>query len=274
MTDYQSTGATGGWPPESDPSYPRPADESTTSAAGTATDEARNVAGTAVDQTKSVARTAADEARGVAQDAKGEVRKLVGDARSQLRSQVGQQSDRLAGSLQDVGYQLRTMAEKADDPESPVTTLTRQAADTADRVASRLQDGGFDQVVDDVKRFARNRPGVFLACALSAGFIVGRIVKAVDVGQVVKGDEGPSGTAQELYGSGTAGSTGTSPMTDEYQSFATSPGGTSPGQPYEQPATAYPVPEATTYPGTEGTHSPAAEGATYPGEPRSEERDR
>jgi hypothetical protein len=201
----------------------------------TTTAEERSVAGAAADETKSVARAAADEARSVAHDATNEVRKLMGDARSQLRSQANEQSDRLAGSLQDVGHQLRTMAEKADDPESPVTSLTRQAADTADRFASHLQDGGVDRVMDDVKRFARNRPGVFLAGALAAGFVVGRMVKAVDIGEVVKGDSRDQDDVGGMFPETAA----------------------DPLQPYATAQPAYPVPETTEYPLAERTQYPS-----------------
>ena len=45
-----------------------------------------------------------------------------------------------------------------------------------------------------MKRFARNRPGVFLAGALGAGFVIGRLIKAVDLGEVVKGSNGSTGS--------------------------------------------------------------------------------
>ena len=58
--------------------------------------------------------------------------------------------------------------------------LGRQLADTAERAASKLDDGGVDAVMSDLKRFARRRPAVFLAGALGAGFVAGRLLKAAD----------------------------------------------------------------------------------------------
>ena len=46
------------------------------------------------------------------------------------------------------------------------------------RSPSRLEDRGIEGVVDDVSRFARRRPGVFLLAAAGAGFVVGRFVRS------------------------------------------------------------------------------------------------
>jgi hypothetical protein len=155
-----------------------------------AADTARHVAATAVEETKGVASTAADQARAVAQDAGGHARQLVDEARLQLRAQADDQSRRLAGTLGDVGRQLRSMSEKADDPDSAVTRFTGQVAESAERLASRVEGGGLDRIADDVKRFARNQPGMFLLGALAAGFVVGRLFKAADMAEVAKGDDG------------------------------------------------------------------------------------
>ena len=88
-------------------------------------------------------------------------------------------------------------------PDSQVASLTSQLADTVSNAASRIGDGGYQGAIDDVKRFARNRPGIFLLGALGAGFVVGRVVKSVDTGsllQAAKADE--SGASQFAAGSG------------------------------------------------------------------------
>jgi hypothetical protein len=187
MTDYGTTGT--------DPVAWDASSEQPSSSGATAT---------AVEQTKAVAGTAVDQTRVVADEAKEQARRLGQEARSQLRGQVDDQAGRLANGLGDMGHQLRTMAENADDPESPVTRLTHQAADNVERLASRLDDGGLDVVIEDVKRFARNRPGLFLAAALGAGFVVGRLIKAIDIGEVVKSDGPPSGNGSGVGSPGAA----------------------------------------------------------------------
>jgi hypothetical protein len=142
---------------------------------------------TAVEQTKSAAGTAVDQTKAVADDAKRQARRLGQEARAQLRGQVEDQSARVARGLEDVGRQLATMADKTDDPDGTVSSYTRQAGEGVQRLAARLDDGGLDQMLDEMKRFARNRPGLFLLGALGAGFVVGRLLKAVDLGEVAKG---------------------------------------------------------------------------------------
>ena len=57
------------------------------------------------------------------------------------------------------------------------------------RLASRMEQGGAQGVVEDVTRFARRRPGAFLAGAAGVGFVVGRLVRA---GAASQQDDGPS----------------------------------------------------------------------------------
>jgi hypothetical protein len=58
--------------------------------------------------------------------------------------------------------------------------MGRQLADTATRAADKLETGGVDATLADLKRFARRRPGLFLMGAMGAGFAVGRLLKAAD----------------------------------------------------------------------------------------------
>jgi len=45
--------------------------------------------------------------------------------------------------------------------------------------------GGIDQSLADVKRFARRRPGMFLAGAMGAGFLMGRLLRSTDMHSVM-----------------------------------------------------------------------------------------
>jgi len=141
----------------------------TAEAVSTAKDKAVEVAGTAGEEAKAVARDAADHARS-----------LLGETRDQLRSQASEQTERLSGTLRDVAEQLRAMVEGRAVAPGMVSDLASQFASTASRTASRLDDGGIDAALGDAKRFARNRPGTFLAVAVVAGFAAGRLLKAAD----------------------------------------------------------------------------------------------
>lgn len=161
---------------------------------GAAAEAARTVGTTAKERASEVSSTASEEARAVAGDAKEQAREVIHRSRDELRTQASLQTDRLATTLRDVGDQLRAMSRGETQPNSQVASLTAQLADGVSNTAGRLSDGGYEGALDSVKRFARNRPGMFLLGALGAGFVVGRVVKAVDTGSIMeaaKGDQSP-----------------------------------------------------------------------------------
>ncbi len=53
-------------------------------------------------------------------------------------------------------------------------------ADQAEQMSQRLSDGGLDRTLEDARRLARNRPGLFLAGAALAGFVAARVARAAD----------------------------------------------------------------------------------------------
>jgi hypothetical protein len=174
---------------------------------------AAEVASTAKDRAAEVSGAAGAEVKAVAQDAAAHARQLVDETRGQLRTQASEQTDRLTGTLRDVAAQLQSMAEGRGAATGVVGDVTSQLASTAQRAASRLDEGGLDAMVADVKRFARNRPGVFIAAAVGAGFVAGRLIKAADTHALIdaaKPDAGsPSnGDAVAPAAQGTIGSGG------------------------------------------------------------------
>ena len=103
------------------------------------------------------------------------------DVRRELESQGDVQAKRVASTLHDVGSQLDDMA--ASGQSGPVTDVTRQLADKTRQVASRLEEGGVQGVGDDLRRFARRQPGLFLAAAGVAGFVVTRVLRNASLSQ-------------------------------------------------------------------------------------------
>lgn len=142
-----------------------------------AKDQAANVAGGAADAAKNVAGTAKEQAGQVATEAKKQVKDLVGQARSELTDQATVQQERVASGLKSVGDQIRQMAEGSE--QTPATDIAHQAADKIHEVASWLENRDPGTVLDDVRAFAQKRPGAFLAIALGAGVVVGRLAKGL-----------------------------------------------------------------------------------------------
>lgn len=152
--------------------------------------EAKSAARDVADHTRSTAAevtdTAKDEARSVAQDARQQASNVLSTARTELRQQAQEQTRTLASTLHDVGRQLGGMADSSEQPQAQVPALARAAADRLRHQAERLDDGGLDGLVADLKRFARNRPAAFLVASAAAGFGIGRLAKHADLGEIAE----------------------------------------------------------------------------------------
>jgi hypothetical protein len=142
----------------------------------------KHAAGTAREQTAAVTAEAARQGRDLARQAQGE-----------LAAQAGEQQKRLAGSLHALGNELAGMASQSQDP-GVATDLVHQAAGTTRKVASWLEEREPGQLLEDVKTFARQRPGLFIALAAGAGLAAGRLTR----GLTSSGNDGaPSPTQPE-----------------------------------------------------------------------------
>ena len=135
--------------------------------ASTAADEGRHAAGVAAEEAKGVASEAVDHARGIVDDA-------LQQARGQLDDQGRQQKDRLATTLGTFGDDLSRMAEGGS---GLAAELAHEVSDRARTLSRHLDQREPGELVDDVRRFARRRPGTFLLGALAAGVVVGRLVR-------------------------------------------------------------------------------------------------
>jgi hypothetical protein len=131
--------------------------------------------------------TAKDEARTVAATAKQEAGAVVGEARSQVRRLTSQARDqateRVRGSHNQFVERLRAIAgefeEMGADGDSPGRALVSDLGQRGRRVADYLADRGPEGLLSEVTDFARRRPGAFLATAVAAGFLVGRLGKGI-----------------------------------------------------------------------------------------------
>lgn len=134
-----------------------------------------------------VASAAVDEAGNVKQEVKHQVRNLAGEVRSQVSSQVATQQERAAGGIRSVSDELRSMADSSSS-QGMASNLVSQAASRAGDVAGWLEGRDPSALLEDVKRFARRRPGVFIAIAAGAGIVVGRLAKSLTSANDESGD--------------------------------------------------------------------------------------
>lgn len=158
--------------------YEQPDESKTRRVADTASSAAGDAAATAGGEVKRVASEAADKARSVAGEAKQQISGLVQQARDELQMQSRDRSRQAAGGLRTLSDQLHALTEGRTADAGPLAGYVTDARDQVASFASRLEDRGIEGVVDDISRFARRRPGMFLIAAAGAGFLVGRLVRS------------------------------------------------------------------------------------------------
>ncbi|MET9518463.1 hypothetical protein [Streptomyces sp. NPDC002994] len=155
----------------------------------TAKEEASVTAGQAKQAAGEVAGSVAQQAKAVTGEARQQAGTAARDLRGRVSDEVEGQAERAAGTLRKWADDLDGMAQNAPG-DSPVRSLVAQAADGGHRAADYLDRNGLGGVVDDVKGFARRRPGAFLGGAALAGLAVGRMAKAGKAQAGAGGDGG------------------------------------------------------------------------------------
>jgi hypothetical protein len=140
------------------------------------TDRAREAASTAADETKNVASVAKEEAAHVATEAREQARTVLDDAMTQISEQGQVQRDRLVETLRSLSSDLESMAQNTG-AASLAADVARQVADRTRELSSRLDGRDPNEILDDVRGFARRKPGAFLVGALIAGVAVGRLAR-------------------------------------------------------------------------------------------------
>jgi len=140
-----------------------------------AREKAQDVAGAAANEGRHVVGTAREEAGQVAGEARHQARELFSQVGTQIEEQSREQQQRLAGTVRTFSDDLSDMA---SDRSGLATDLTRQAADRARSLATQLEDREPRDLLEEVRGFARRRPGTFLLGALAAGLVAGRFTRA------------------------------------------------------------------------------------------------
>src|SRR5450830_261834 len=168
----------------------------TSSKTDAAKDEAGEVKAQAAESAQNVAETAKSEAANVAGEVKSNAKDLLHQARTDLTAQAGTQQQKAAQGLHSISSELHTMANASDQP-GVAADLIRQAAERSSSVATWLENRDPGSLLNEVKSFARQRPGTFLLAAAGAGILAGRLSRSLQAGApetAANGTAGPGGT--------------------------------------------------------------------------------
>lgn len=153
--------------------YQRPL--SNEEAPGGAKEQAKQTAGTAAEAGKHVGGVAKDEARQVATEVRQQARNLLDDAKTQVEDQSRTQRDRLVTNLRTFTDDLDRMAAQSDS--GMANQLVQQVASATRSLTNSLDQREPSEMLDEVRRFARRRPGAFLLGAFAAGVVAGRVAR-------------------------------------------------------------------------------------------------
>jgi hypothetical protein len=174
MTDNYPLAST---PPQrGEPLPPASAEEQGT--ADVVKSQATDLSHSSIQTGKHVADVAREQASGVAVEAGRQGRDLLHQAQGQLEEQAAQGQQRLANQLLSLGDELRSMAD-ASAQSGMAASLASQAASRARHAGQWLDDRKPSQVADEIQSFARRRPAVFLALAVGAGLVAGRLTRGL-----------------------------------------------------------------------------------------------
>lgn len=192
-------------------------------ASGTTTDvakeEAKATGQQAKDGARHVAEVGKDEARNVAQETGQQAKELWEQTRSQLLDQSAQQQTRVAQGLRSLSQELSGMARQSEQ-QGVASDLAHQASQRIGDVAGWLDQRDPGSLVTELKQFARQRPGAFLATAAVIGLVGGRLSRGLvaehqeqagddrgdDLGAASTGYGVPSGYRESTGNGGHAGS--------------------------------------------------------------------
>jgi hypothetical protein len=168
-----------------------------------ARDEAGQLKDTSADAARQVAESVKEKASDVTSDAREQTRRLATQTRDELVGQASQQKERAANSLRAVGDELRGMAQHGQSGLG--AQLANHGAHFTSQAADFLQQHEPGELLDEVRGFARRKPGTFLLVAAAAGVFAGRLTRALAGGGTdMPSSPSSSGNSVSANGLGTS----------------------------------------------------------------------
>lgn len=147
-----------------------------------------------------VTEQAKQQGQQFAQQAKQQASDLANRGTEQVKSQLETQKHQAAQRMTPVQMALReTSQQLRKQGQEPVAGYVDRASDQVERASGYLRETDVDEMVDEVRGFARSRPALFLGGAALLGFLGTRFLKS--------SSQGASGNGGYYYGTGTSSAT-------------------------------------------------------------------
>jgi hypothetical protein len=112
--------------------------------------------------------------RNVVDHAKEAASEVAGQTKDKLDDVLRAQKDRATGSIDNVADALRKTGQALEQPGEYV----ERAAERIEQVGGYLREHSLRDIVQDVERFARREPAIFLGGAFTLGLLAARFLKS------------------------------------------------------------------------------------------------
>ncbi|AIJ20673.1 hypothetical protein [Amycolatopsis methanolica] len=172
---------------------------------------------------RQVTGTAAEQTREVASEAQRQARNLRDQGVDQLREQARTSQQKAAVNLNSIADQLDRMSEQSDS--GMARDLVREVSQRAKKVASWLDSREPGDLADELRDFARRKPGLFLAGAAAAGLLAGRLTRGVAASMSEQSSGGAPQPRTSTETTGTPTETAAHPPTTAYPGESVYPTG-------------------------------------------------
>jgi hypothetical protein len=114
----------------------------------------------------------------VADTAQEKVRGLAGTAEEKAREIADEKKREAAEQVESVAKLVDSVAEQVERVVPPASEYVRGVSEQIHRVSENLRERSVDELMEDVRYYAQQRPGLVLGGCLLAGFGLARFLKA------------------------------------------------------------------------------------------------
>jgi len=129
------------------------------------------------EQAKDAAREVGAQAGAASAAAQREVGRLGEQMRDAAASLLDEQKDRMASAVHGVADMLRRTADTLErENNATAAHYADRAAAQFDRLSETVRSRRFGDMVASTEDFARRQPALFIAGAIAAGFVIGRVL--------------------------------------------------------------------------------------------------
>ena len=126
-----------------------------------------------------VTEQAKQQSQQLAQQARQQASNLASRGTEQAKSQLANQKHNASQRMVPIQSALRESAQQLrNQGQGQVGDYAERAADQVERFSTYLRQSEVDEIMEEVRGFARRRPGLFLGSAAAIGFFATRFLKS------------------------------------------------------------------------------------------------